>query len=234
MTETILIPGLLCDDTVWQPLLQRLGGTAHVAMAPELDDLTDMAQEFLERYDGPLSIIGHSMGARIAMEMVRLQPERVSKLGLFDTGIHPLRDGETEKRNEIVRFARENGMSALADRWLPGMLHPMHQTNPAVMGPLREMVLRKDPELHARQINALVQRRDASIYLKDIHCPVLLLVGRQDQWSPVAQHQDMLKLLVNGHLEIIDDAGHFSLVEQPQQVAEIAERFLKLKTWRGT
>ena len=230
MVKIVLIPGLLCDETIWQPLLDRLDGKAQIAMAPDLEDLTDMAQEFLDRYEGPLAVIGHSMGARIAMEMVRLQPDRVLKLGLFDTGIHPLRDGETEKRNEIVRFALENGMPALADRWLPGMVHPMSQTNPAVMGPLREMVFRKDPELHARQINALVQRPNASFFFRDIQCPVLLLVGRQDQWSPVVQHQDMLELLDNARLEIVDDAGHFSLVEQPEKVAEFAARFLKSET----
>ncbi len=226
MFATLLIPGLLCDETVWQPLLDRLDRKAHVATAPDCDDLTEMAEEFLSRFDGPLAVIGHSMGARIAMEMARLQPERVVKLGLFDTGIHPLRDGEIEKREEIVRFTRENGMPALADRWLPGMVHPLHLTDPDVMRPLREMVLRKTPELHERQINALVHRPNASLYLKDIRCPVLLLVGRQDQWSPVAQHRDMLALLENGRLEIIEDAGHFSVIEQSDKVAEITVNFL--------
>lgn len=56
------------------------------------------------------------MGARVAMEMARLAPERVEKLALLDTGIHPLRDGEPAKRAEIVHFAHENGMAALANR----------------------------------------------------------------------------------------------------------------------
>lgn len=219
MTTVILIPGLICDEIVWQPVINRLNGAAKVAMAPDLDNITEMAQEFLDRYDGALAVIGHSMGARLA-------PERIERLGLLDTGIHPLRNGEIEKRAEIVEFARKNGMEALADRWLPGMIYEPHQSNPNVMGPLRYMVLRADPELHARQINALVNRPDASSYLAKITCPTLLVVGRQDQWSPVSQHEVMLNLLPNARLEIVKNAGHFAPVERPNTVARIISEFL--------
>ncbi|MEJ1990304.1 MAG: alpha/beta hydrolase [Maritimibacter sp.] len=88
-------------------------------------------------------------------------------------------------------------------------------------------MLRKNPDLHARQINALVHRPDASAYLATITCPVLLVVGRQDQWSPVAQHQDMLRLLPDARLEIIENAGHFAPVEQPDVVAGLLAEFLE-------
>ena len=43
---------------------------------------------------GPLVVIGHSMGARVALEMVRAAPERISSSALLDTGVHPVREGE--------------------------------------------------------------------------------------------------------------------------------------------
>ena len=91
---------------------------------------------------------------------------------------------------------------------------------------IEAMVLRKDADLHARQINALVTRPDASAYLAGITCPVLLVVGRQDQWSPVSQHEDMLRLLPDARLEIIEDAGHFAPLEQPDDVAALLADFL--------
>jgi pimeloyl-ACP methyl ester carboxylesterase len=166
------------------------------------------------------------MGARVAMEMARLAPERIERLALLDTGIHPLRDGETEQREEIVRFAYSNGMAALAKRWLPGMVHEPNQANEALMLTLTDMVLRKTPDLHARQIKALTDRPDAAAYLSQIQCPVLLMVGKQDQWSPVSQHEDMLRLLPNACMEIIEDAGHFAPVEQPGQVVRVLSDFL--------
>lgn len=226
MPQIILIPGLLCDETVWQPLLTKLNNGAAIADLSTQDNLTEMAKECLAAHTGKLRVAGHSMGARVALEMARLAPERVERLALLDTGIHPLRDGETAKRNEIVRFTYENGMEALAERWLPGMVYEPNRNNALLMQNLTDMVLRKNPDLHARQIKALVDRPDASAYLKNITCPVLLVVGRQDQWSPVSQHEDMLNILPNARLEAIEDAGHFSPLEQPEAVSKILVEFL--------
>lgn len=225
MTKTVLAPGLLCDETVWQPVLDRLGTSATVADFSHQDDLTAMAQNALALSTGPLNVAGHSMGARVAMEMARIAPERVEKLALLDSGIHPLRDGEIEKREEMVRFAYENGIAALAKRWLPGMVYKPNQMNEDLMSKLTDMVLRKTPDVHARQIKALVDRPNAAAYLSQIGCPVLLIVGRQDQWSPVSQHEDMKDLLPNARLEIIEDAGHFAPVEKPEKVTDFIEDF---------
>lgn len=227
MSTTLLIPGLLCDETVWQPLLAELGQQALVADLSTQDDLTQMAEDCLATASGPLRVAGHSMGARVAMEMARLAPERIERLVLLDTGIHPLREGEEEKRADIVRFAEENGMQALADRWLPGMVHEPNRADTDLMRRLTNMVLRKDPGLHARQIRALVNRPDAATYLHRITCPVLLVVGREDQWSPVSQHEDMLLLLPDARLEVIEGAGHFAPLERSQEVAAVVADFLE-------
>ena len=226
MANILLIPGLLCDETVWQPLLAALDGEAVVADLSTQDSLTQMAEECLRANPGPLKVVGHSMGARVAMEMARLAPERIERLALLDTGIHPLKPGETEKRAAIVALAYEQGMQALAETWLPPMVHGPNRENRVLMRDLTQMVLRKSPELHDRQITALVNRPDASAYLGDIACPTLLIVGRQDEWSPVAQHEEMLTLLPDARLDVIEDAGHFAPVEQPEAVAAVLIPFL--------
>lgn len=221
----VLIPGLLCDQTVWQPVLRRL--SAEVADLSTQDSLTQMAEDVLARYPGSLRVAGHSMGARVAMEMARIAPERIDRLALLDTGIHPLKDGEVQKRDEVVRFADEQGMQALCDRWLPPMVYAENHANAPMMAALRAMVLRMTPDLHARQIKALVNRPDASATLSQVTCPVLLVVGRHDAWSPVSQHEDMLALLPQARLEVIENAGHFAPIEQPQAVADVLVPFLQ-------
>lgn len=223
MTTTILIPGLLCDRFVWEPVLTRL--RAEVADLSTQDKLTVMAQHLLARYPGPLNVAGHSMGARVAMEMARLAPGRIVKLALLDTDIHPLCPDEPPKRAAIVKLAYGEGMQAPADRWLPPMVAEESQSNAALMAGLRAMVLRMTPDLHARQIKALVDRPDASAYLAQIACPTLLVVGRDDQWSPVSQHRDMLALLPNARLEIVEHDGHFAPVKQPGAVTGLLVDF---------
>ena len=226
MTQMLLIPGLLCDQFVWQPMQQALGGNGLIADLSTQDSLTTMAEDCLARYPGPLRVAGHSMGARVALEMARLAPSRIDRLALLDTGIHPLREGEIEKRQAMIRLAYDKGMAALADTWLPGMVYEPHQQNRQLMEGLHAMVCAKDADLHARQITALINRPDAAAYIGQIEIPTLLMVGRKDLWSPPAQHEQMQALMPQASLSIIEEAGHFAPLEQPDQLTPKLLAFL--------
>ena len=227
---TILIPGLICDHIVWESIVDQLGDDTIIADLTTQSDLTDMARDCLALSEGRLRVAGHSMGARVALEMARLAPERIERLALLDTGIHPLREGERAKREDIVAFAYAHGMQALSERWLPGMVHPDRHQDTELMNALNAMVLRQTADIHARQINALVNRPDAAAYLPDISCPVLLMVGRQDAWSPLSQHEEMLNLLPDARLVVIEDAGHFAPIERPEATAAALVPFLTERT----
>jgi pimeloyl-ACP methyl ester carboxylesterase len=55
------------------------------------------------------------------------------------------------------------------------------------------------------------------------------MVGRQDRSSPLAQHQEIAALIPNAELVVIEDSGHMSLVEQPDQVSRALLRWLGLE-----
>jgi pimeloyl-ACP methyl ester carboxylesterase len=218
----LLLPGLLCDASVWTAQMVALEGHARVLVADfsQHDSLVEMARSALALADGPLIVIAHSMGARAALEMVRLAPERIVKLALMDTGVHPRRESEEANRQKLVDLAYREGMAALAREWLPPMLHPDRTDREPLIGPLREMVLRASPKQHERQIRALLNRPDPRPLLPTIRCPTLVLVGRQDRWSPVAQHEEIAAAIPGAELVVIEDSGHMVTVEQPEAVTQ--------------
>ncbi len=225
----VLVPGLLCDALVWEAVVAELD-TAPASAVADLDrqdTLTAMAADTLAAHPGPLFVAGHSMGARVALEMWRLAPERVLRLALLDTGVHPFVEGEQVKRLARVKLAYEHGMRALADDWLPPMVHPDRHGDAALMGALTAMVERKTPQIHERQIRALLSRPDARPLLPRIHCPTLVAVGRDDRWSPVEQHEEMAAAIPGARLEVIEQAGHFSPVERPAPVAAALREWLR-------
>ncbi len=215
MSSIMLIPGLLSDHFVWEGLIDRGLKYAIIPKLTTFSHITEMALYCLSQKEGKLRVAGHSMGARVAMEMARIAPQRLERLALLDTGIHALKEDELEKRQHIIDFAYQHGMEALADRWLGPMVHSGNNNNKSLMNGLKSMVMRMTPEIHERQLTALINRPDAGTYLDAISCPVLLMVGRQDQWSPPSQHQLMKQRIRQSELVIIDNAGHFSLCEQP-------------------
>lgn len=228
----VLIPGLLCDASVWAAQIPALSAHGRVLVADlsTQDSINAMARDTLALAEGPLAVVGHSMGARVALEMVRLAPERVVRLALLDTGAHPKRDGEEATRQVVVDLAWREGMAALADRWLPPMVHEARTGDAALMDPLREMVKRATPAQHERQIRALLGRPNAREHLSAIASPTLVAVGRQDRWSPLAQHEEIAAAIPGSRLVVIEDSGHMSPVEQPAQVTAALLDWLAMET----
>lgn len=215
-----LLPGLLCDATVWEPQRSELSKQAqvHVADLRGPSSFADMAAKVLDETSGPLAVAGHSMGGRVALEMWRLAPERIERLALLSTGFEGPRPGEEKARMALVDLAYAEGMAAVAERWLPPMVHPDRVNDRALMDPLVAMVCRTTPEIFERQQRAGMTRPDATAYLPRIACPTLVLCGRQDSWSPVPQHEEMARRITGARLTLVEDCGHMATVERPDDV----------------
>jgi pimeloyl-ACP methyl ester carboxylesterase len=225
MARVLLIPGLLCDAHVWQGALAVM--EADVADVTTQATIPQMAAELLDRHPGPLLVAGHSMGGRVAMEMARMAPDRIAGMALLNTGIHPRRDGEEAKRQALIDLAYRDGMAELARVWLPPMLSQDRAPDPDVLDGLTRMVCRMTPDIHERQMRALLNRPDASATVGRYTGPLALIAARQDGWSPVSQHEDITRLCPQARLTVIENAGHFAPVEQPAAVAGALLAWLK-------
>jgi pimeloyl-ACP methyl ester carboxylesterase len=204
-----ILPGLLCNLSMFAATLQAF------PQAGGVDDfygrettLGGMADHALARAPERFVLVGHSMGARIALEVMRRAPERVSALVLADTGIHPAQPGEREKRYALRDIGREQGFEALVDTWLPPMLAPAHRQNAALVDGLRAMCLLAGQARFEEQIEALLARPVVEDLLPAITCPTLSIVGEFDGWSPPAQHERIAGLIPGAWLEIVEGAGH--------------------------
>lgn len=218
----LLIPGLLCDGLVWRDVLPALEAVSRPLIVETLNDydtIPAMAEAALRAADGRLAVAGFSLGGRIALEMTRQAPERIGRLALLGSGYGPAGPHEEEQRMGLVRIARQRGMEAMAQIWLPPMLKDSHREGP-IGEALMAMVLRNTPDSFARQQNALLHRPDATPVLGQIRVPTLVLTGRDDSWSPVAQNQAMADLIPGSRFVIIDDSGHFTMTEHPEPVAQ--------------
>lgn len=224
-----LLPGLLCDDAVWDAQRRALVGEADIFVPRflDLDSLPAMAERVLAETSGPIWVAGHSMGGRVALEVWRRAPERVAGLALLDTGVHPAEPDEARGRLDLVERARAEGMDAVVQAWLPPMVHPSRHGEAAVMEPMAQMIRRATPDQFAMQQHALLTRPDASGYLAGIRCPTAVIVGRQDLWSPLAQHEAMAAAIPGATLTVIEDCGHMSPVERPDEVTAA------LRAWLG-
>jgi pimeloyl-ACP methyl ester carboxylesterase len=223
----LLLSGLLCDETIWADIPERLGDVADVRVVSfrGFSSIAAMAQHVLTETCDEFTAAGHSMGGRVALEVLRAAPHRVRGLALLNTGVHTVRDGELQSRSRLLRLAYEQGMAALAAAWLPPLMAGgarMAELMPRLMA----MVERSTPESYAGQINALLNRPEALPVLPTIAVPTLLLSGSEDAWSPISQHETMRRRIPHATLFEVHGAGHMAPIERPDAVAVALREWL--------
>lgn len=225
----LLLPGLMCDDTIWEPQMRAFADLGPVAVPGygAARSLAEMAACALALAPPTFSLVGHSMGARVALEVFRAAPARVERLALLDTGVHPLQPGEREKRFALLDLGRAEGIERLVDQWLPPMVHPDRRGDTRLMAPLHLMSRAGGLERVEAQITALIERPEVETLLGSIRCPTLVGVGRQDQWSPIEQHEQIAAAIPGAELVIFEDCGHMAPVEAPDQVNQALRRWLE-------
>ena len=155
-----------------------------------------------------------------------MAPERVLKLALLDTGIHPRGPGEREKRYALRDIGRAEGMSALVDQWLPPMVAEAHRADQALMLSLHQMSCDAGLAVFEAQTEALLARPDVEDLLRTIGIPTLVATGSEDQWSPPSQHEDIASKIEGSALVVFKGAGHMAPAEAPEDVARALDGWL--------
>ena len=187
-----------------------------------------MAQDLALLMDAlniPNAVIGGlSMGGYVVLAFYRQFANRVRGLILADT--RPQADTEEGKQTRFkqVEQIRADGMGGIADAMLPKLLTPETVSKrPEVVKRIREMMIRTKPEGAAAALLGMATRADQTSLLAEIQVPSLILVGRGDPITPVADSETMHEKIRGSRLVVIEDAAHVSNIEQ----AEVFNRELK-------
>ncbi|MEO8724015.1 MAG: alpha/beta hydrolase [Sphingobium sp.] len=213
----VILPGLICDSSMFgAPLAAFPGSMVVEGFYGGADRIEAMADYALDRIPDRCAVIGHSMGARVALEIMRKAPERVERLALVDTGVHPVKPGERDARYRLRDLGRAQGMVALVDQWLPPMVGANALGEEGLMARLHAMAVVAGLATFEAQIEALLHRPSVDTLLPMITCPTFAIVGQDDQWSPVEQHRQIAAVIPGAQLRVIAGAGHMMPAEAPE------------------
>ena len=222
----VILPGLLCDSRMFAAQVDGLGAFALDDYYGGADSIEKMATFALDRMPPHCALLGHSMGARVALAVWQRAPERVARLALADAGVHDVGPGEAAKREALKDIGRRLGDEALVDAWLPPMIAPARRQDMSLLALLKGMAVAAGTGIFERQITALLYRPAAYPVLATITCPTMVIVGDQDEWSPVDQHEAIAAAIPDARLRIIAGAGHMAPAEAPNEFNEILREWL--------
>lgn len=239
----VLIHGHPFDRTMWAPQVDELTGSGWRVIVPDLRGYGQssivsgtVAWETFARdiaalldylqLDGVV-LGGLSMGGQIVMEFCRLFPDRVRALLLADTFCQAETEDGKRVRNHQADRLLDEGMRGYADEVLPKMVAPYNiDALPAVAEHVLAMMLRTSPQGAAAALRARAQRPDYTDLLAHTSVPALVMVGRDDEFTPVAAAEFMAQLIPQANLAVIDGAAHLPNLERQAEFNQALHRFL--------
>jgi pimeloyl-ACP methyl ester carboxylesterase len=225
----LILPGLLEDADAFTHQIEALRNT-HAVVVGDLtraETISDLAKEALKQVPaGPFSLAGHSMGGYVALEVMRQAPERVQRLALLNTHARPDSLEATQNRRRLMALA-EKDFPAVIQTLLPKLLTEEHATNPDMTGTISEMALATGKDAFIRQEKAIITRIDSRPHLSRIKCRTLVIAGRKDALMPVSLLEELSRSISRSTLQIIEDSGHMSSIEQPAEVTRLLKEWLE-------
>ena len=227
-TPLVLLPGLLCDAALWRHQTDTLADIAEITVADLTGDdrIDDMARTVLKAAPETFALAGLSMGGFVAHEIMRQAPGRVTRLALLDTSARADTPGQSERRRAFIAQTRHGDFKGVTSKLLPMLIHPDRLEDGDLTGTITAMAEGVGREAFLRQQNAIMNRPDCRRDLGAIHCPTLVLCGRQDALTPLAGHQEMADGIPDSTLVVIEDCGHMAPLERPRAVSAVMRYWL--------
>jgi pimeloyl-ACP methyl ester carboxylesterase len=221
--HVIFLPGLLNDASLFRAQIAALLPVAltEVADLTQSESIAEMAASVIRQ--APMDrfvLVGLSMGGYVALEIMRQAPDRVCGLALLDTSARPETPEATVARQALMKLA-ETDMEAVGEQMLPRLSHPDHVTQPGVRGVLHSMLTGLGKDVFLRQQTAIMGRADSRPGLAFITCPTLVIVGREDLITPPEVAEEITTHIRHAQFHIIDNCGHLSPLDQPEEVARL-------------
>jgi len=170
---------------------------------------------------------GLSMGGYVALAFVKQFPSRVKALVLADTRAQADTEEGKQTRVQQAEKALSEGMAGIADAMLPKLLTPdTVSKRPEVVKRVRDMMLKTKPQGAASALLGMAERDDQSQFISTIRVPTMIVVGREDALTPLADSEQMQSKITPSRLVVIENAGHVSNLEQTEQFNFALVRFL--------
>ena len=232
----VLLHGVGGNYLTWPPQLRRMPGA--LVIAPDLPghgesagkgyDTTRGYAGFVADLLGKLGVsqpvvVGHSLGAAIALDYAHVAGDGVAAVGLLAGGeVMPISSDLLDAiRNDYCGATqRIAGASAPSDA-------PAHRRSLYL-----ERLRRTDPDVLYRDVEACLAF-DARPYASDVHTPALIVAGTDDRVVPPSCSQALHDRMPHSELQLLQDAGHMFLWERTDQVLRLVQQ-LVARTNHGT
>lgn len=231
----VLLHGAGMDATVWQlqtrylahhglrPVAVDLPGHGRSEGAPleTIEEMADWVDQFLQASElAPASVVGHSMGTFIALELASRYPSSIRSIVLMGTAdampVHPdlvaAADGELERAAALMASWSHAKPAHIGLNPTPGLW---------MLGGVRALVEASDKGVLATDLQACMTYEGALVAAGAVQCPTSVVIGKGDKMTPPRATAKLVAELTDPTVTELADVGHMMMLEDPRSVRRV-------------
>lgn len=239
----VLLHAFPLSRKMWQPQIDGLKSKNYRIILPDLrgfgeshnfSDITSMHEmardvfELLEALKIDKAVIGGlSMGGYVLFEMFRSFPDKFAAAVLCDTTFLADDEDKKESRFDLVERIEKNGSQVLIEELLPSLISDFTKThNGDLKISLEKMFAEANPKAACGALRGIALRKDSGDILKNFSFPTTLIFGAEDKITNLDAAENLLQKLPSAKLSVIENAGHYSNLEQPERFNSVLAAFV--------
>src|SRR5438067_879221 len=200
-------------------------GEGSATMAKHAEDLAELLKA---ESIGLAAFVGVSIAGYILFEFWRRHRDQVAALVLANTRATADTHEARTRRLKSIEEVRQHGPASFLDAQVQNLLGETTRRNrPDIVSRARALMNSMRLENIAAVQRGMAERPDSVPTLQTITVPTLIIGGSQDTVTPLSDAELMHSHIRDSQMEIIDRAGHYSVLEYPEIAGRIIRRFLE-------
>lgn len=214
-------------DKQWCVLIPELPGSGISDVQPNasIEDFADMLHAILQKENiSQCVIIGHSMGGYIAMQFAKKYASMLLGVGLLHS--HVFADDEEKKagRNKSAEFIIQHGAEVYLKDFAPKLFSK--ESDKKLIDTHLKNIAPTPVNGLTTHLKAMANREDTSDVLRNLNVPVFFGIGEDDGIMPKEVLLKQTSIAAASQLELFNNSGHMSMLEQPAELAKAINTFL--------
>ncbi len=224
----VIIPGLMADGRAFAPLIQNLchDRAVQIALPVGGDHIAGIAAATSAAVPARFSLIGHGLGAAVAIETARIAPERVTALVLINACAQAELPAVAAEQETLLVKAQAGALAEAL--WAAVGLDavPDGAEKDAIRSAMAQMAFDLGLETFVAQLRALQRRPDQQRHLHALGMRTLVIGGDRDPIFPAKRQEFIASILPDARLKIMPGFAHLVPMEAPAKMTELIQSFL--------
>ncbi|WP_416900032.1 MAG: alpha/beta fold hydrolase [Minwuia sp.] len=236
----VLIHGAAMNHLAWALQTRYLAHHGHSVLALDLpgcgasegevpdsvEDCGAWVHRVLDELEvGKAALIGHSMGALVALEAAGQQPDRITALGMLGV-CYPL------GVNDAFLAAAKDDLPlaiGLMNDWAHGPkahLGGFQVPGLWMVGTDTRVIEQAKPGVLHKCLTICSAYSGGEAAAAKVTCPTTVILGRNDQMTPTKLGRKTASMIKGSSVAELDDCGHMMMFEQPRALMRAIEPLL--------